>query len=71
LASPGKQVEIGRYQGNKVVIPQAELDKLDGFEKLMHQKGESARIMNNPEMVPPEVRKANKKTYTFCIMRYL
>ena len=41
LAGPGKQVEIGRYQGKKVVIPQAEIDKLDGFEKLMHQKGES------------------------------
>ena len=60
LAGPGKQVEIGRYQGKKVVIPQAEIDKLDGFEKLMHQKGESERIMNNPKMVPPEVREANK-----------
>ena len=60
LAGSGKQVEIGRYQGKKVVIPQAEIDKLDGFEKLMHQKGESERIMNNPKMVPPEVREANK-----------
>jgi hypothetical protein len=60
LAGSGKQVEIGRYQGKKVVIPQAEIDKLDGFEKLMHQKGESERIMNNPKIVPPEVREANK-----------
>ena len=60
LAGSGKQVEIGRYQSKKVVIPQAEIDKLDGFEKLMHQKGESERIMNNPKIVPPEVREANK-----------
>ena len=60
LAGSEKQVEIGRYQGKKVVIPQAEIDKLDGFEKLMHQKGESERIMNNPKMVPPEVREANR-----------
>jgi hypothetical protein len=60
LNGSGKQVEIGRYQGKKVVIPQAEIDKLDGFEKLMLQKSECARIMNNPKMVPPEVREANK-----------
>jgi hypothetical protein len=60
LNGSGKQVEIGRYQGKKIVIPQAEIDKLDGFEKLMLQKSECARIMNNPKMVPPEVREANK-----------
>jgi hypothetical protein len=60
LAGSGKQVEIGRYQGKKVVISQAEIDKLDGFEKLMLQKTECERIMNNPKIVPPEVREANK-----------
>jgi hypothetical protein len=60
LHGSGKQVEIGRYQGKKVVIPQEEIDKLDGFEKLMLQKSECTRIMNNPKMVPPEVREANK-----------
>ncbi|CAM3749831.1 DUF2931 domain-containing protein [Flavobacterium gelidilacus] len=60
LHGSGKQVEIGRYQGKKVIIPQEEIDKLDGFEKLMHQKNEAARIMNNPQIVPPEVREANK-----------
>jgi Protein of unknown function (DUF2931) len=60
LAGSDKQVEIGRYQGKKVVISQAEIDKLDGFEKLMLQKTECERIMNNPKIVPPEVREANK-----------
>ncbi len=60
LAGSDKQVEIGRYQGKKVVISQAEIDKLDGFEKLMLQKTECARIMNNPKIVPPEVKEANK-----------
>jgi hypothetical protein len=60
LNGSDKQVEIGRYQGKKVVIPQEEIDKLDGFEKKMLQKSECARIMNNPKIVPPEVREANK-----------
>jgi hypothetical protein len=60
LNGSGKQVEIGRYQGKKVIIPQEEIDKLDGFEKLMLQKSECERIMNNPKIVPPDVMEANR-----------
>jgi hypothetical protein len=57
---PGRQVEIGRYKGNKFEVPQAEIDQLDSHESLLFSPKEYTRIMQNERIVPLEVRKANE-----------
>jgi hypothetical protein len=58
-AGAGRQVEIGRYKGEKFVVPQAEIDGLDASERLLFSEKEYDRIMNNTRIVPLEVCEAN------------
>ena len=55
----GRQVEIGRYQGEKYQVPEEEIARLDAHESLLFSKKEYKRIMNNTMIVPLEVREAN------------
>lgn len=57
----GKQVEIGRYEGQKINIPQAEIDKLDSHEKLLFDASNRKRMMQNPKIVPLEIQNKNKE----------
>lgn len=59
LAGAGKQVEIGRYQATPIKIPQEEIDKLDGHDKLLFDEATTKRIMARESFVPLEVQKAN------------
>ncbi|WP_235212265.1 DUF2931 family protein [Sphingobacterium sp. ML3W] len=59
LNGPGKQVEVGRYQGKKTVIPAEEIAKLDNHEKLLFSPEYRKEIMLNEKIVPKEVREAN------------
>lgn len=56
---PGRQVEIGRYQGEKHQVAQEEIDKLDNHESLLFSSKEYDRIMNNTQIVPLAIREAN------------
>lgn len=60
LAGAGKQVEIGRYQAEKITIPQEEIDKLDSHDKLLFDEANVKRIMSKESFVPLEVQKANQ-----------
>lgn len=60
VAGIAKQVEIGRYQAEKTVIPQSEIAGLDSHDALLFQQSEVDRIMSLDTMVPLEVQKANK-----------
>ncbi|WP_316634874.1 DUF2931 family protein [uncultured Flavobacterium sp.] len=55
----GRQVEIGRYKGEKYVVPQEEIAKLDNHESLLFSHAEYERIMNNTQIVPLAIRQAN------------
>lgn len=56
-----KQVEVGRYQGKKIVIHQQEIDHLDYPKKLFFQQSYRDDTMNDKDIVPTAVREANKK----------
>jgi hypothetical protein len=60
LYGAGKQVEIGRYQGKKTVIPPSEIAGLDRHDQLIFQDDYRKKIMLNEKIVPLEVQKANK-----------
>lgn len=60
LYGPGKQVEIGRYQGREIVIPQNEISSLDNHERLLFDPEYRKETMLNTNMIPLEVQKANK-----------
>lgn len=61
LSGAGRQVEIGRYQGKQVVIPQKEIDGLSpGPHKNMFDPGYQHKIMYEFGIVPKEVVKANE-----------
>jgi Protein of unknown function (DUF2931) len=60
LAGAGKQVEIGRYQGEKTTVPQAEIDQLDNHDRLLFDPIDRKRTMENPKIVPPELQEAHK-----------
>lgn len=60
VSGSGKQVEIGRYQAEKTVIPQSEIAGLDSHDALLFQQSEVDRIMSLATMVPLEVQNANK-----------
>ncbi|SHL25609.1 DUF2931 family protein [Flavobacterium chilense] len=55
-----KIVEIGRYQGNKVVISDKEIASLDSHERLLFDPADRARTLKNPKIIAPEVQEANK-----------
>lgn len=60
LQNGGRQVEIGRYQGNKVVISPKEIAILDSHERLLFDPVDRARTLKNPKIISPEVQEANK-----------
>ncbi|PZQ87306.1 MAG: hypothetical protein DI548_06030, partial [Flavobacterium johnsoniae] len=66
LAGAGKQVEIGRYQAEKITIPQEEIDKLDSHDKLLFDEANVKRIMSKESFVPLEVQKANQNKPIPC-----
>lgn len=61
LSNGGKQVEIGRYQGKKVVIDPEEIKSLESPEKLLFKQSYRDATMNDENIVPTIVREANKK----------
>jgi hypothetical protein len=56
----GRQVEIGRYQGKKVEIPQSEVAGLDAHERLLFDEQYRKETMLSKQIVPLEVQEANK-----------
>lgn len=60
LSGSDKQVEIGRYQAEKTTVPQEEIDQLDNHDRLLFDPIDRKRTMDNPKIVPPEIREANK-----------
>lgn len=60
LAGSGREVEIGRYQGEKTVVPQDEIATLDNHDRLIFQEDYRKETMLNEKIVPPEVQEANK-----------
>ncbi len=57
---PGRKIEIGRYKGEKHVVPDEEIVKLDGHGRLIFQKEYQEKTMNNPKIVLPEVKAAHE-----------
>ncbi len=60
LFGSGKQIEVSRYEGKKIVIPEQEIAGLDSHEKLLFSPDYRKSIMLNEQIVPLEVREANK-----------
>jgi hypothetical protein len=60
LHGAGRQVEIGRYQGKKIVIPQNEVAGLDNHERLLFDPQYRKETMLSKQIVPLEVQEANK-----------
>ena len=60
LQNGGRQVEIGRYQGNKVIISSKEIASLDSHERLLFDPIDRERTLKNPKIIAPEVQEANK-----------
>jgi len=59
-SGPGTIVEIGRYQGQKVTIPESETQYLDASEHLIFEKQWVEETMVTESIVPKEVQEANK-----------
>ena len=55
----GRNVEIGRYKGEKYKVPQTEIDKLDNHERLLFDPVDRKNIMLNTKVIPLEVREAH------------
>jgi hypothetical protein len=55
-----KQVEIGRYEGKKIEIPQNEIGGLDNHERLLFDAQYRKETMLSKQIVPLEVQEANK-----------
>jgi Protein of unknown function (DUF2931) len=60
VSGAGKKVEIGRYQGKKIMISEAEIASLDSHEHLLFDPIDRKRTLENPMIIPLEVQKANK-----------
>ena len=61
LSGAGRQTEIGRYEGKKLVIPQEEISGLSpGPQKNMFNPEYQRKIMYEFDIVPLEVVKANE-----------
>ena len=61
LSGMGRQIEIGRYEGKKITIPQQEVDALSpGPQKNMFDPEYQRKIMYEFDIVPQEVVKANE-----------
>lgn len=56
----GRQTEIGKYQGKKIVIPPSEIAQLDSHESLLFDAKYKKGIMTSEDVIPKEVQKAYK-----------
>ena len=52
----GRQTEIGRYQGEEVIIPQKEIDNLDSHDHLLFEPEYRKKVMKDPNLVPIAVQ---------------
>lgn len=59
VAGGGRQVEIGRYKGQKIEIDPDEIASLDQEEHVLFEKEFRDGIMADPVVIPLEVQKAN------------
>jgi hypothetical protein len=55
----GKQVEIGRYKGEKYIVAEQEIARLDNHDILKFQKEYQEKTMLNTQIVPLAIREAN------------
>ncbi|WP_055098195.1 DUF2931 family protein [Flavobacterium aquidurense] len=60
LKGGDKDVEIGRYQGQKVVIDPKEIASLDSHERLLFDPVDRERTLKNPKIISLEDQQANK-----------
>lgn len=61
LSGAGRQIEVGRYEGKKIVIPQDEINSLSpGPQKNMFDPEYQRKIMYEFKIVPLEIVKANE-----------
>lgn len=60
VSGSGIQKEIGRYQGKKIEIPQAEIDALDYPDKTLFEAEYRRKKFAQDNMVPLEIQVANK-----------
>ncbi|MEC5395899.1 DUF2931 family protein [Bergeyella sp. RCAD1439] len=60
VAGATQQVEVGRYQGRKIVISQEEIDALPQEDKLLFDKENQKEVMEDNSVIPQEVIEANK-----------
>ncbi|WP_245688935.1 DUF2931 family protein [Riemerella columbipharyngis] len=60
VADATRQVEIRRYQGRKIIIPQEEIDALPQEDKLLFDKENRKEVRQDNSVIPQEVIDANK-----------
>lgn len=60
LSGGGKQVEIGRYKGNKQTVDPEEIAGLEQEVHVLFEKDFRDAVMSDPAVVPLEVQKANQ-----------
>lgn len=56
ISGMGRQVEIGRYQGKKIEIPEEEIEALDASNKLLFSDEHREYIMTNEAVIPAEMQ---------------
>jgi hypothetical protein len=59
VMGPGRQVEIGRYKGEKYEVAKEEIARLDNHGILKFQKEYQEKTMLNTQIVPLAIREAN------------
>lgn len=60
LYGTGSQIEIGRYQGHRITIPQSKIESLGYPDKTYFGKKNRDEVMKDPGIVPLEVQKARE-----------
>lgn len=60
ISGLGRKVEIGRYKGQEITIPEEEIAKFDGSLKVLFTDGYRESVMTNNAIISPELQKQNK-----------
>lgn len=60
ISGLGRKVEIGRYKGEEIKIPEEEIAQLDRSLKVLFTDGYRESVMNNNAIISPELQKQNK-----------
>ena len=55
-----RQIEVGRYQGYKIIISKEEIAKIEPSDQLMFTEEERLRVMSDVRIIPQEVQDAHK-----------